>query len=266
MNYVERHFGDWARDTLHLSILEEGAYNRLVDLYYVREGPLPSDLAACYRLARAMTSAERKAVQSVLTEFFQPTGAGWMHKRCEREIERYRTKSGKASASAKARWDASPNASQNADAKAHANASPNADAKAVRHARAATSSQAPLPTEPSLHPTDAGDSGAAPSAAPPTPPPEPNPTNPPTPPPAFDGLNADALNGRAIVPIAAGFELPADWGTDAMRLGFSADDALREAEKFRQFWAVGKGSGKRRSVKGWRQSWSNWLGKAAARA
>lgn len=140
MNYVERHFGDWARDTLHLSMLEEGAYNRLVDLYYVREAPLPNDLTACYRLARAMTGAERAAVKSVLSEFFHQTDAGWAHKRCDREIDRFRTKSGKASASAKARW----NASRNVDATPNANAS----AKAVRHARAATSSQAPLPTEP----------------------------------------------------------------------------------------------------------------------
>jgi uncharacterized protein YdaU (DUF1376 family) len=142
MNYVERHFGDWARDTAHLSMLEEGAYNRLVDLYYVRETPLPIDLTACCRLARAMTASERAAVKSVLAEFFDQTDDGWTHKRCDREIDRFRTKSGKASASAKARWGAPPNADAKPDAPAHANAS----AKAVRHARAATSSQAPLPT------------------------------------------------------------------------------------------------------------------------
>lgn len=96
-----------------------------------------------------------------------------------------------------------------------------------------------------------GGSGAAPSAAPPTPPP------------AFDGTNAEALNGKAVVPIAASFELPGEWGIDAERLGFKPGEVMREAEKFRQHWVSGRGAGTRRSVKGWRQSWSNWLDKAA---
>lgn len=96
-----------------------------------------------------------------------------------------------------------------------------------------------------------GGSGAAPSAAPPTPPP------------AFDGLNANALNGKAIVPLSEQFELPEDWGNAALALGFKEGEALREAERFRQYWTQGNGKGKRRNVKGWRQSWSNWLAKAA---
>jgi uncharacterized protein YdaU (DUF1376 family) len=125
LNYVERHFGDWARDTAHLSMLEDGAYNRLVDLYYVRESPLPRELGACCRLVRAVSKSEREAVKSVLAEFFDDTPDGWMHKRCDAEIERFRNKSGKARASANARWGADRSHSDgNADA--YANASPNA--------------------------------------------------------------------------------------------------------------------------------------------
>lgn len=96
-----------------------------------------------------------------------------------------------------------------------------------------------------------GGSGPAPSAAPPTPPP------------SFDGRNAETLNGKAVVPIAKAFELPGEWGLDAEALGFKPGEVMREAEKFRQFFASGRGSGTRRSVKGWRQSWSNWLDKAS---
>lgn len=103
----------------------------------------------------------------------------------------------------------------------------------------------------SLFPSHEG-GGAAPSAAPPTPPP-----------PAFDGNNAEALNGKAVVPIAAGWDLPEQWGIDAEALGWKPSEVLREAEKFRQYWVSGKGIGTRRSVKGWRQTWSNWLDKAA---
>jgi uncharacterized protein YdaU (DUF1376 family) len=127
VNYVERHFGDWARDTSHLSMLEDGAYNRLCDLYYVRETPLPVDLQACCRLVRAASKPERDAVKSVLTEFFVLTDDGWRHRRCDAEIERFRTKSGKASASAKARWSADRSQSDG-----NANADANASTDAMR--------------------------------------------------------------------------------------------------------------------------------------
>lgn len=101
-----------------------------------------------------------------------------------------------------------------------------------------------------LNPDAEAVSGSALLAAPPSPP-------------AFDGNNAEALNGKAIVPIAAAWELPETWGVDAESLGWKPPDVIREAEKFRQYWTSGRGSGTTRSVKGWRQSWSNWLEKAA---
>lgn len=85
----------------------------------------------------------------------------------------------------------------------------------------------------------------------------------PPPPPPFDGKNSESLNGKAIVQIAGDWELPEQWGVDAEALGWKPAQVLREAEKFRQYWTAGKGQGKRRTVKGWRQSWSNWLEKAA---
>ena len=133
MNYVEHHFGDYARDTAHLSLLEHGAYRLLLDLYYVREKALPADVKDCCRLVRAASSVERKAVQTVLSEFFELTPDGWAHKRCNAEIARYRDKQEKAKRSATARWNARPsqsdrnaNADANADANAHADASPDA--------------------------------------------------------------------------------------------------------------------------------------------
>lgn len=87
-----------------------------------------------------------------------------------------------------------------------------------------------------------------------------------TPPPALLELlgdeNESQIPKRALVLLSAKFDLPSLWGQDAEALGWSVGDILREAEKFRQYWVSGKGSGKRRSVKGWRQSWANWLSKA----
>jgi uncharacterized protein YdaU (DUF1376 family) len=89
MNYYEHHLGDWAKDTVHLTMLEEGAYRRLVDVYYVKEKPLPKAIRDIYKLARAGARPEREAVDAVLREFFQERDDGWHHKRCDEELARY---------------------------------------------------------------------------------------------------------------------------------------------------------------------------------
>lgn len=78
----------------------------------------------------------------------------------------------------------------------------------------------------------------------------------------FNGENAEAINGKAVVMLAVAWELPTQWGNDAEALGWKPSEVLREAEKFRQYWVSGRGAGTRRSVKGWRQTWSTWLDKA----
>jgi hypothetical protein len=88
---------------------------------------------------------------------------------------------------------------------------------------------------------------------------------PPKPPDDFTGLNAEVFNGKTLACLAEGFTLPAEWGLDAEKLGFAPSKVAFEAERFRQYWASGAGKGKRRTVRGWRQAWSNWLGKAAER-
>lgn len=92
MNYYEHHLGDYVRDTAHLSMVEDGAYRRLIDAYYTRERPLPGDLKEVCRLARAITKPERDAVKVVLEEFFAQSADGWRHKRCDAEIARYQEK------------------------------------------------------------------------------------------------------------------------------------------------------------------------------
>lgn len=102
MNYYERHIGDYLKDTSHLSLLEHGIYTRLLDVYYTREGALPSDQVA--RLIGARSKDEREAMQSVLSEFFKLVDGAWSQDRCEREISRFKDKQRKAKASAEVRW------------------------------------------------------------------------------------------------------------------------------------------------------------------
>lgn len=84
MNYYERHLGDYARDTAHLSLIEHGVYTLLMDRYYATEAPIPADQT--YRLARAKSRDERAAVDTVLREFFELLDDAYVNHRCEEEI------------------------------------------------------------------------------------------------------------------------------------------------------------------------------------
>ena len=98
MNYYPFHIGDYSSHTGHLDPMEDIAYRRLLDAYYLSEGPLPADVERCARLARMRDHAA--IVRDVLNEFFVLTGDGWRHARCDAEIERKQEKTDKARASA----------------------------------------------------------------------------------------------------------------------------------------------------------------------
>lgn len=89
MNYYEHHLGDYAKDAGHLTLTEEGAYRRLLDVYYIRERPLPVDFDECCKLARARSKAERDAVECVLQEFFELSQDGHHQARADAEIARF---------------------------------------------------------------------------------------------------------------------------------------------------------------------------------
>ncbi|MDN2710627.1 YdaU family protein [Janthinobacterium sp. SUN118] len=105
MNYYSHHIGDYTTDTAHLSLLEDGAYRRLMDRYYSTEAPLSNDEAGLFRLVRARSDEEKDAVRIVLQEFFQATDAGWVHKRCDAEIAAFKDKCMKAADAANKRWN-----------------------------------------------------------------------------------------------------------------------------------------------------------------
>lgn len=90
MNYYERHLGDYARDTAHLTMLEHGAYCLLLDRYYSTEVGIQADHV--HRLARVRTAAERAAVDAVLAEFFTLVDGLWINGRASREIEKAQSK------------------------------------------------------------------------------------------------------------------------------------------------------------------------------
>lgn len=100
MNYYPFHIGDYLVHTAHLGCLEDIAYRRLLDLYYLREAPIPECDAA--RLVRMLDHAD--VVEAVLREFFVLDDGVWRHGRCDEEIAKMTDKRDKAKASAAASW------------------------------------------------------------------------------------------------------------------------------------------------------------------
>lgn len=95
MNYYSHHIGDYRRDTAHLSLLEHGVYRQLLDMYYLSESKIPDETDVVYRRLCARTDEEKRAVDTVLSEFFRHE-EGWIHTRCEKEISEYQGKADRA--------------------------------------------------------------------------------------------------------------------------------------------------------------------------
>jgi uncharacterized protein YdaU (DUF1376 family) len=115
MHYYPHNIGDYRKDTSHLSLLEHGIYRQLLDSYYLDEMPLSNDLAKLMRSHSVRNADEQQALQNVLTDFFELTENGYIHKRCEDIIAKFHGKSESARASAMARWG-----KQNKDSNANA--------------------------------------------------------------------------------------------------------------------------------------------------
>jgi uncharacterized protein YdaU (DUF1376 family) len=99
LNYYRRYVGDYARDTMSLSLTEHGAYALLLDAYYADEHPLPAKVDMLYRICRATTALEKAAVRAVAEKFF-PVGEadGLRHNsRADRELGKAKTAIGQMS-------------------------------------------------------------------------------------------------------------------------------------------------------------------------
>jgi uncharacterized protein YdaU (DUF1376 family) len=104
MHYYQHNIADYRKDTSHLSLLEHGIYRQLLDSYYLDEKPLPSDISKVMRSHSIRNADEEHALKNVLSDFFELTKKGYIHKRCDETIAQYHGKSDKARASALARW------------------------------------------------------------------------------------------------------------------------------------------------------------------
>ena len=83
--------------------------------------------------------------------------------------------------------------------------------------------------------------------------------------PDWNGDNHADIPPAALVKLSADprWGLPDDLFAHTQTLGWEETKIFDEIEKFFGYWHMGKGSGKRKSVKGWKQSWLNWIKIAA---
>lgn len=108
MYYYQYHIGDNLLNTIGLSMTEEGAYRRLIDMYYSR-GRLPKDFKLICRLTRATKKAEVDAVRFVLAEFFEETEDGYINIQVDQSLSEAAEKSEKARNAVAARWNKNNN-------------------------------------------------------------------------------------------------------------------------------------------------------------
>ena len=62
--------------------------------------------------------------------------------------------------------------------------------------------------------------------------------------------------------LSADWSLPEEWRVTSRERNWGSAAIDRQAVKFKQYFGFGKGSDIRRSEKGWRQTWLNWLDRA----
>lgn len=99
MHFYPFNIGDYLSHTRHLTDIEDLAYRRLLDTYYLAERPLNGSIAS---IARQINMRDfDQQVRDVLDEFFVLSDAGWVNIRADQEIARYRAKIEQASKAGK---------------------------------------------------------------------------------------------------------------------------------------------------------------------
>src|SRR4026209_345578 len=84
--WMSMYWGDYFRDTGHLTCEEHGAYLRLIGYCWVRAGNLPDDDVRL-ALLLGLRPAKWRKMRPTIAQFFQIKDGFWRHKRVDRELE-----------------------------------------------------------------------------------------------------------------------------------------------------------------------------------
>ena len=91
MHYFSFHISDYMSHTAHLTPLEDLAYRRCMDIYYLHEKPLLEDIGEVAREIRMPDNIPE--VTYVLNKYFtHDVGKGWTLARADEEIQKYKNK------------------------------------------------------------------------------------------------------------------------------------------------------------------------------
>lgn len=77
---------DYEQDTAHLTLVQHGAYRRLLDHYYSTAKPLPANAGVLHRVCRAFDDAEKAAVNHIMATYFKLEADGYHSHRVDREL------------------------------------------------------------------------------------------------------------------------------------------------------------------------------------
>lgn len=100
--YFRLFIDDYERDTRDLSLTEHGAYLQLMLWYYGKAEPFEAcDDGRLYKRVGAHSQSERRAVDVVLSRFFSFESGFYKHKRIEKELSHFRSRSAAAREAAK---------------------------------------------------------------------------------------------------------------------------------------------------------------------
>jgi uncharacterized protein YdaU (DUF1376 family) len=139
MHYYQFHIGDYKSHTHHLTVLEDIAYRRLLDHYYLHEAPIKQrDIARQI----GMRDHEQE-VLSVLNEFFVSTDKGFVSARADEEIAKYREMVDAGKRGAAKRWLSPPDAPPIAPPNATPIATKNQEPITINHKPKNTNTVAP---------------------------------------------------------------------------------------------------------------------------
>ena len=131
MHFYQFHIGDYKSHTHHLNLIEDLAFRRLLDYYYLHESPIKQrDIARQI----GMRDNEQE-VLSILSEFFVSTDAGFINPRADEEIAKYRKFSEDGKKGAAKRW--------HKDANGEAISPPNAPPMATNNQEPITNNHKP---------------------------------------------------------------------------------------------------------------------------
>ena len=249
---------DWLVETGRLTLEQRGLFITIVALIYANRGAIAHDEGWIARAANCSPRLARKVITELAQlDYLQlistENGVKVAQKRCEKELNIKRThlesssKGGRTSAENRGDVNKNNNITSSEPQKPLTTSIPIPNPIPNPIPKVVYSGLAPFGAAP---PPSSADKKIKPKFE-----------NVPD----WDGDNHAEIPQAALIRLTPGLKMPDDWFNYAERLGWPEGRIFDEFDKLKAWATIGKGHKNRRSVKGWNQTWINWVGKASER-